>query len=215
MKQNILSRQMPAIAAAIFAILLVPGCTGFSEPPKPVESYVLSYPAPMTAGTKTTAPDAVLAVQAFDAAAPYRSRHMVYADHQLRRKTYAYHQWVSKPSEMVRDRIMRDLQAARAVRSVTRAEKRLEAPTHVLWATIEAFYEDDTRSPWQAVLELTATLSVTRSGQSGHCIIMTKTYQARQNLSQNNPLGLARAMSKALAEISEDLGADLRKALRR
>ncbi|MCF8027431.1 MAG: PqiC family protein [Desulfobacteraceae bacterium] len=208
--------QMPAIAAAIFAILLLPGCTGFSQPPKPVESYVLSYPAPMTAAdTRTTAPDAVLAVQAFDAAAPYQSRQMVYADHRLRRKTYAYHQWVSKPAEMIRDLIIRDLQAAQAVRSVTRAEKRLEPPTHVLWATIEAFYEDDTRSPWQAVLELTATLAETRSGQSGRCLIMTKTYQARQDLEQNNPLGQARAMSTALAEISEDLAADLRKALRR
>lgn len=215
MKQNILFIQMPAIAAAIFAILLLPGCTGFSEPPRAVESYVLSYPAPMPADTKITAPDAVLAVQAFDAAAPYRSRQMVYADHQLRRKTYAYHQWVSKPTEMVRDLIIRDLQAAQAVQSVTRAEKRLESPTHVLWATIEAFYEDDTRSPWQAVLELTATLAETQSGQSGRSIIMTKTYQARQDLEQNNPLGQARAMSTALAEISEDLAADLQKALGR
>ncbi|MFW6283994.1 MAG: ABC-type transport auxiliary lipoprotein family protein [Desulfosalsimonas sp.] len=214
-KPDILSIPMAAVAAAVFAIMALPGCAGFSEPPKSVESYVLSYPAPMPADDNSGPPDAVIAVRAFDAADPYRSRQMVYADHELRRKNYTYHQWASKPADMVRDRIIRDLQAAQAARSVTLAEKRLEKPTHLLWASIEAFYEDDTRSPWQAVLEMKATLAETRSGRSGRSIVMTKTYQARQDLSQNNPLGLARAMSTALAEISEDLAADIRKALKR
>lgn len=216
MKPNTFSILMPAIVAAIFAIMLLPGCAGFNQPPKPVESYVLSYPGPMPANDKSSAPDAVLAVRAFDAAEPYRSRQMVYADHQLRRKNYTYHQWAAKPADMVRDQIISDLAAAHAAKSVTRAEKTLETPTHVLGASIEAFYEDDTKNPWQAVIKIRTTLAETRSGQSGgRSVIMTKTYQATQDLSQNNPLGLARAMSTALAEISNDLAADIRKALER
>jgi uncharacterized lipoprotein YmbA len=213
MKQKLLSMLVPAMTAAIIAAMIIPGCATLNDPPEPVQYYTLSYPAPDAPANGTAHPGVVLAVKAFDAGDPYRSRQMVYADNQYRRQTYVYHQWISKPADMLRDRLVRDLRAAQVAGAVLCAEKSLQPPTHTLEVFIEAFHEDDAGNPWQAVLTLTATLAGNPDLDSNPSVLLQKTYEVRKDLDQNNPLGLAEAMSKALARSSNRIIADIHDAL--
>ncbi|MBS3809935.1 MAG: membrane integrity-associated transporter subunit PqiC, partial [Desulfobacterales bacterium] len=86
-------------------------------------------------------------------------------------------------------------------------------PTHILNASIEDFYEDDTKTKWEAVLTLSVTLTPAQPSSAEAPVLLQKTYQVRKTMEQNNPRGLAMAMSKAMAEISGHMLKDIGKSL--
>ncbi len=197
------------MAALVTAAAAFTGCSGLRAEPEQIQYYTLSYQPAQLNDKDPAHPAVVLEVRPFDAAAPYRSRQIVYADNQYRRKTYVYHQWISKPADMLRDLIIRDLRAANFAGAVTGTSKDVQRPTHVLKASIEAFYEDDAQNPWQAVLVLTATLASSPGNGSSPAILLQKTYEARKEMDQNNPMGLVSAMSTAFAGASGQIISDI------
>ena len=207
MKKNMLC----ALAAAL-GVMLLQGCGTFQAPPRQVDLYTLAYPPPDAAEAEQRLP-VHLAVSPFQAVAPYHSNRMVYADNDYRRSTYTYHKWLAKPAEMINSFIIRDIRAARIVE--TASELGGHDSTHVLSGRVEAFYEDDSRDPWAAVLGLSVTLSKKAPAASDSPVLLQKTYRTRRDLEQNNPLSFAKAMSRALQTVSKRMVADIRERLKR
>lgn len=199
-----------AAAAVIFGIQ---GCGTLQAPMQPVRFYTLSYPAPKAPKNATPLPG-ILKIEPLRAAEPYGSNRIVYAENEYSRSTYVYHQWISKPADMVGGLLLRDLRASQIIETLVGPQGALQ-PTHTLRATVESFYEDDAGKKWEAVLAIDVILAGTGGPSTPRPVLLHKTYRCRKPLEQNNPLGLARAMSKALAEVSSRLIDDLRHALGR
>lgn len=202
----------------IFCVLLavlammIQGCGAFQTPSRQVELYTPAYPAPEAVKPDETLP-ARLVVKPFRASAPYRTDRMVYADNAYRRNTYTYHRWISKPAEMVDSFIVRDIRAAQIAAAV--CTDACQNPTHILEGTVTEFYEDDSRDPWTAVLAISITLSEKAPAASDGPVLLQKTYSVHRDLEQNNPLGFAKAMSRALETVSERMVADIQERLKR
>ncbi|MFO8141030.1 MAG: ABC-type transport auxiliary lipoprotein family protein [Marinobacter sp.] len=189
---------------------VVHGCGAIKSQPEQVSLYTLSYPAPRALKTDSSS-SALLEVKPFLAAGPYRSDRIVYAESKYKRSSYVYHKWQTEPAGMVGDLIMRDIRASQVAETVVSAPD--TPPTHTLQATIDSFYEDDSQDTWEAVLELTVTLSDNSSDSPENRIILHKTYTERKAMEQNNPLGLAEAMSRAVEEVSTRMIKDISKHL--
>ncbi|MFW6334642.1 MAG: ABC-type transport auxiliary lipoprotein family protein [Desulfosalsimonas sp.] len=204
--KNPFSRVFLLAAAAALAC----GCGGFKNPPKQVHSYILSYQSGQNAADDFPA-ISVLGIKPFKTASLYRTEKMVYSDNPYTRSTYVYHRWAYNPAEMVENLLTRDLRKAKAAGAVVSMPD--PRATHVLEATINEFYEDDSGDQWKAVLEITVALYGSKAGQqeaSGD-IVMSRTYRCEKTMEKNNPLALARAMSAALREVSASMIKDLSK----
>ncbi|MFW6335352.1 MAG: ABC-type transport auxiliary lipoprotein family protein [Desulfosalsimonas sp.] len=186
------------------------GCGAFKSQPEQVKLYTLSYPAPRALKTDSS-PPALLEVKPFRAAGPYRSEKIVYAENKYKRSSYVYHKWQTEPAGMVGDLIMRDIRASQVAEAVVSTPD--TQPTHTLQGSIEAFYEDDSQDPWEAVVEITVTLSEDNPGSPESGVIMHRTYTERKTMEQNNPLGLAEAMSRAVEKVSSRMIKDISKHL--
>lgn len=198
------------IGGMLIGVIALTGgaCTGLKEPPQSFQYYTLHYPPPEADGNRTALP-AALYIKSFEASEPYSSRNMVYADNAYRRNTYAYHQWLTAPEEMVTDCFVRDLRAAQITEAVMTSAGSTKA-THVITGHINSFYEDDTQQKWQAVLDLTLTVTSTgRNTEKPERRTFQKTYQTTETLGQNNALGLAQAMSQAMQRVSDRIISDL------
>ncbi|MCF8094295.1 MAG: PqiC family protein [Desulfobacteraceae bacterium] len=194
---------------AAFA-MMIPGCSAFNTPPKQVDLYTLAYPAPEAVKAGKTVP-VRLAVKPFRVFTPYSSDRIVYAENKHHRSMYVYHKWIAKPGEIVGSLVIRDIRAAQIVEAVFYEGG--QNPNHTLECTLEAFYEDDSQDPWEAVLAVNLILTKNHPANSGSQILLQKTYQTRKALEQNNPLGLARAMSRALEGVTERMIKDIQKSL--
>ena len=85
--------------------------------------------------------------------------------------------------------------------------------THRLAGTLESFNEQDLKDVWNAVLSLTVTLI--KENESDDCkrICLQKTYTETQPCESKNPQSLAKAMSYAMAQVSERVISDIYKVL--
>lgn len=200
------SRIIHIITLAAVAALLQ-GCGTFRSPPQEVRLYTLTYPSPQSSenGAQNRA---VLRIEPVRAADPYGSERIVYAENKYSRGTYVYHKWAAKPTEMIGNLIIRDIRASQIAEAVATTPSR-SSFTHSLSINVKAFYEDDSDDPWQAVLQITALLAEKRPQDQNGRVLMDKTYSSEKALEQNNPLGLAEAMSAALQEVSSDMIKDI------
>ncbi|MCF8110794.1 MAG: ABC-type transport auxiliary lipoprotein family protein [Desulfobacteraceae bacterium] len=202
MKSRIL--QILTLAAVV---VLAQGCGAFRSPPEEVRLYTLTYPPVQTSETGSQS-RAVLKIEPLRAADPYGSDTIVYAKNKYSRGTYVYHKWAAKPAEMIGDLIIRDIRASQIAEAVVTSASRASF-THSLHVNIDAFYEDDSADPWQAVVQITVLLEENRPQNQNARVLMHKTYRSEKAMEQNNPLGLARAMSAALQEISTSMIKDI------
>ncbi|MFW6011053.1 MAG: ABC-type transport auxiliary lipoprotein family protein [Desulfosalsimonas sp.] len=200
------SRIFQIIILATVAALLQ-GCGAFRSPPEEVRLYTLTYPPPQNSETGSQN-RAVLKIEPLRAADPYGSDTIVYAKNKYSRGTYVYHKWAAKPAEMIGDLIIRDIRASQIAEAVVTSASRASF-THSLHLNIDDFYEDDSADPWQAVVQITVLLEENRPQNQKARVLMHKTYRSKKALEQNNPLGLAEAMSAALQEVSSDMIKDI------
>lgn len=199
--------RLAGVSIVMGLIVLVGFACGLGQPPRSVQYYTLHYPPPET--VTQTPHSAAIHVKSVAAPAPYDTRHIVYADNAYRRNTYTYHQWASEPEEMLTACLVRDLRAANIAKTVMTASPPPNT-THIIEWEINSFYEDDSRKQWHAVLDLTLTL--TSAGKSPHPsgeVVFQKTYRVTRPLSRNNPLSLARSMSKAMRKVSGQIADDV------
>ncbi len=179
-------------------VLLACGC-GFKQQPPVVRYYILDYTAP---DPIDAAPLPVsIHVKRLQTQAPYDSRRIVYAENAFQRTTYSYHQWMANPADMITGLIVRDLRTTDFAKTIVTGTPGSRVD-HIIEGTIEEFYENDTTPDWQAVLSLSFTLIRTGDDTLRETVLFQKTYRRIEPMERNNPVSLARGMSKAMQTIS-------------
>ncbi len=193
----------------ILSFLLATGCTSLRQPPKPISFYTLGYDAPKPIATKPK--PAVIYLKRLQGLPPFSSRQIVYGTSQCKRNVYHYHQWIADPADMVTTLLARDLRHTNIAEAVVTSPGELPI-TNRLMGTLNDFYEYDEKAGWKA--EISLTLLFTREKPDGsQQFIFQKTYRATRPLGQKNPLGLSKAMSRALSDISARVAADINRNL--
>ena len=189
----------------LFAAALT-ACMGSSAPTKPIYYYALDYAAPFP---QTDQPlPYVLRVARFNVSPPFDSRRIVYAGKGLQRNTYAYHQWIVAPGELLTYLIARDLRQTHAYKAVLPPDATLNA-SHTVYGWVEQFIEQDGGSANQAALRLHITLAADMEPDPDKRILFQKTYSATEPCADSTTEGLAQAMSAAAAKISAALTQDI------
>jgi cholesterol transport system auxiliary component len=197
----------------VFLILLfmglIGGCMG-SQAKRPVmEFYSLNYDPPVSE-TVTRLP-LIISIMPFQGVPPYDTTRIIYSRNRFTRNIYFYHQWIAEPGEMITDLLARDIRSANIVCAVMISED--IAATHVIKGTVEAFYEQDNKEKWNAILSLTVTLIKKDEGDITKKICFQKNYTKSQTCEEKSPRGLADAMSIAMSKVSEMVIADIYRAL--
>lgn len=195
-------------------ILLVIGLTGCfgTAPPPPVRQYVLEYPPPLA--REAPAVDGVLKVARFTADRLYASPAMLYRQGEYRRDAYRDRRWRVPPAEMVTDFLKRDLRAAGLFRAVLTARDPGE-PRFQLEGWLEEFLEADEGKGRKASLVATVALRDASAAGADGLIAFQKTYRCESLFTGQEGADFAGAMSRAMAEFSAQVIADVAKALKK
>lgn len=183
--------------------LLFPGCATVRPQPEPVKYYTLSYDPPAPPDCLTTGNNKPLSIhlKRLNANAPYDTNQIIYAESPYQRSSYAYHRWISTPANMVSSLLLRDIEKTGIAEAVITAPAG-NTVTHRIEGTIIDFYENDAPGDWEAVFELQLMLIRSDRTAGAEKLMLKKTYREIRTLKKNNPLDLARAMSKALEAVS-------------
>ena len=186
------------------------GCADLSKPSNKVSLYTLEY-AVQPANDLKPLPW-VLRVERFSASPLYETENMVYRDKPFKKESYSFYQWRAKPQDLVAYFLMRDLQQSGIFKAVLPAASALPA-THLVFGNIEEFLEADQEPAWQAVLAVTVVLRAQKETDIMKSILLQKTYTATETCKFKNPQAVAEAMSRAMAQVSQQIIRDIHQAL--
>jgi ABC-type uncharacterized transport system auxiliary subunit len=190
-------------------ILLSSGCVGPKNKRLTTEFYTLNYDAPEQ--KKDHPLPFLISMEPLDAVPPYDTTRMIYATSLFTVNSYAYHEWITYPAEMVTFLLSRDLRNAGIVQTVMINDSRLA--THRISGRVESFCEQDIQEQWQACLSVSLTLIKLDEADITKMICLQKNYTATQSCPHNNPEGLAIAMSAAMSTLSSEIIDDIHAAL--
>ncbi len=190
-------------------MLMCGGCMGPKGKRAATEFYTLNYDPPARR-TEAALPYCI-SVEPFDAVPPYDSTRMIFSTSPFTLNSYAYHEWIAYPADMVEFIIVRDLQSAGIVQSVFTGDSRFA--THRLIGKVSTFCEQDFENDWNALLSVSMTLLRINEPNITKIICFQKTYTAAEPCPRKNPKGFAMAMSAAMAKISDEIIRDIEQSL--
>jgi ABC-type uncharacterized transport system auxiliary subunit len=179
---------------ALLPLFVATGCFGSNA----VDEHFYSLSGPRTPLEKGGGPR--LLVSDFSPAAGYDTSKLAYriSEHEIR--YYAYRQWVSDPTRMLTEMIIRHLKASGRFSQVARGDK-IRDPDAVLEGTIDAIEEVDAEDSWKARLAMTFQL---RRGDSEK-FAMRHAFDVTMPCARRNPEEVAKTISSILARESERL----------
>jgi len=174
---------------AIIAVLLA-ACGG-SAPQ--VRYYQLAVQTPVTPSTG----DKVLVVEALSSDAAYDDERIVYRHSPYQLDYYNYHRWSATPGALVGGYLEQALGRSGDFKAVVREQ--VSDASLVLGGRITALEEvDNDPKHWVGRIALELTLTDPKTGE----IVWTQRFEENEPLEQQNPEGLARALSTALQRIA-------------
>ncbi|RJQ87939.1 MAG: hypothetical protein C4519_00115 [Desulfobacteraceae bacterium] len=182
-----------------FFILLPSACMRPSSAPRSVHYYTLNYPGAVVPIERAL--PLVLRVERFNAAPPFNSQRIIYADKGSHRNAYTYFQWVAAPGELIAFFLARDLKHSRGFQAVLTPDTAL-APTHTVTGWVEEFLEEDFSEPAQACASIHLLLIDARNPDPLRRILLQKSYRAKAPCGSKTPAALSEAMSAVMAELS-------------
>lgn len=199
---------------AIFASVLLcfgflSGCSIKDKTPPSIAYYTIDYDVP--ALNPVPALPVTLSIEKFRTSPPFNTNRIIYSKNRFSQNKYYYHQWMSAPDEMITRLLARDLVASNRFLAVIASGNAMT--THQLTGTVDEFYEQDTDSQWNGVLSVTISLVDLKENDDAVRFILQKNYKKSYPLDQNNPIGLTRALSLAMSEISGLIISDIYQAL--
>jgi len=181
-------------------------CMGNTSPPKPTYYYTLDYEAPPVSLNHQL--PCTVRVERFSVSPPYQSQRIIYAGSGTRRNSYAYHQWIAGPGELLPYFLVRDLRHTNGFKAVLTPDASLST-THSLHGWVEEFVERDAASGWQAVATIHISLINNMNADPTRKIMLQKRYHAAAPCKAKTPSALAQAMSAAVAQISSEVAKDI------
>ena len=195
-----------ALLGLIAALLLAAGCgLPKSRPPIQVKQWTLEYPAPKPGSAKLPAG---LKVMRFQAVQAFLGAEMVYRPTSNERGTYNYNRWFASPSDLVGDFLLRDLRSQGAF-TVVYSNRQPQRPRFILEGGVEEFLEVDDGQEWHAALKVNLTLLDIKQHNAVKRLLFQRDYTLTAPMQRKNPAGLAKAMSRAMAEFSQKARADI------
>jgi ABC-type uncharacterized transport system auxiliary subunit len=186
-------------------LLLLPGCLG-SQAPTMIRQWVLEYDTPAISGCSPL--PAVIELERFSTAWAFNSQEMVYQPQAQERGVYPYNRWRKNPGDMVGDLLVRDLRRSGLFKAVL-SPSQAGGARFRLEGGVERFLEMDQAQGWRAELRLVLTLMDLNQKNLPDRVILQKEYQADAPIQPKGAAGLARAMSRALAQVSGQALADI------
>ena len=194
----------------VIVCTLLCGCSLRPAPPPPVEFYTLSYDTPDT--TSLPALPVVLSIEKFCTIPPYNTQRIIYSSDRYLRNQYYYHRWMAAPEDIITPLLARDMIASHGFQAVMVTCNFLT--DYQLTGSIDEFYEQDTKTGWNAVLSITVSLINRNAKEEKDRIVFQKQYKKIQTMAHKNPESLARAMSTALSGISHMMITDIYRILK-
>jgi len=192
---------MIRLTALIALIVLTSACGG-----KIAETrfYQLAQPdAKPQSGTD------ILVLESLTTDAAYDDDRIVYRTTPFRLDYYNYHRWTSTPGVMVGNYLEQALETHGTFRAVVR-ERTPDAPA-VLTGRVLAIEEvDHSRTEWRGRIAVELVLSDAHTG----AILWTERIDESEPLRQQNPEGLAQALSIAMSRIAAHAVPAIEKAIR-
>jgi ABC-type uncharacterized transport system auxiliary subunit len=174
---------------AIIAVLLA-ACGGTAPQ---VRYYQLAVQTPATPGSG----DKVLVVEALSADAAYDDERIVYRHSPYQLDYYNYHRWSATPGALVGGYLEQALDRSGDFKAVVRDQS--SDASLVLGGRLTALEEVDTDPKhWVGRIAIELTLTDPKTGE----IVWTQRFEETEPLAQQNPEGLARAISTALQRIA-------------
>jgi hypothetical protein len=205
---------MKSFFSVVLGLLVVSLTLGGCLPPRhhipPIHYYTLEYDPPR-AQENATVP-AIIEVTRFSIAPDYATMRMVYKDSPFKRSEYAYHRWHADPADLVTSFLRRDCLRSGVFLAVNDPGM-VHAPTHIISGSVDGFYERDRADAWEAVLEVTITLSKADEPDVSKRILLQRAYSSVQTCATRTPQGVARAMSLAMEDISRQIRAHVAAAI--
>lgn len=186
--------------------LVLSGCMAASDPPKTTYYYTLEYVSAVD-NLKQQLP-LILRVERFSVSPPFHTQRIIYAGKGAHRNSYAYHQWIAAPGELLPYFFVRDLRRSNGFKAVLPPDSSLSA-THSLHGWVEQFIEKDNSKKWQAVATIHVSLINKLNIDSTQKIMLQKRYHAAVDCDAKTPEALAQAMGKAVAQITARVTKDL------
>jgi cholesterol transport system auxiliary component len=184
---------------------------GCGQPPMLVQKYLLDYPAPVLKGTPL---EDNLGVEKFEVDEAFNRTAMVYRPSPYQADTYKYSSWRVNPGFMVADYLTRDLRDSHLFKAVLTADGS-KLTRFILEGGVREIQEVDQGELWQASLVLNITLLDTSQTEITKRVLFQKTYRAAEPMTEKTPAGLAQAMSRALAQISQRIITDVYQAAKK
>ena len=194
-----------SLAMAAAGVFLLSGCFG-GQPGRMTEQYAFDY-APPEQKALTMLPETIT-VERFSAAQLYNSTAMVYQEGPGQRDQYVYHRWRINPADLVSDYLLRDLRSANLFKGVFNYRSS-ESSRFQLEGDVEEFQELIEKEDHRAIVSLNATLIDTARTGLPDRILFQKNYMIEEPIEENNPAGMAKGMSQAMAKVSKLLLSDI------
>lgn len=187
-------------------LLFTFGCVDLKQKAVSMQYFTLEYDPPSISGLAPL--PLVIKVERFSVAPPYNSTRIIYSNGSYKRDEYFYYKWRANPGALTTYFIRRDMANAGVFDAVLPPGSRFPF-TYLLEGAVEQFYEMDEGEHWMAVLSLTITVMDSKDPDVSGNVLFQKTYHKRQGCRQNNPTGLAEAMSLAMRDVSTDIIRDV------
>jgi len=198
------------ILPLVFVLLLTAACTPAKSPGRAFEYYTLEYASPVFGNRPPF--NELVTVERFSSAPAFNTTAMVYRSAPSVLNTYTFHRWKSSPPEMVTDLVLRDLRQSGLFKAVFSGYDEVDA-RFVLQGRPEEFLEIEDRGSRKALLSLDITLLERSRRDAAGSVIFQKTYRALEPLESQTPVALARAMSRAMEQVSRQATSDIYEAV--
>ena len=182
--------------------LLMSSCATMKQPSLRIEHYTLEYGPPKPLERRPL--PVTLKIERFSAAPPYDTQQMVYREGSFKRETYAYHRWRAHPGDLLSNALARDMRHSALFRAVLQEGSSVGA-THIMEGSVDEFFEWNDEEGWKAVLTLTVTLIKGTEPTTSRQVLFQNTFRAVRPCKEKTPLGLAEAMSEAMARVSGEI----------
>ena len=196
----------PAFWIFFFIAFSLTACMTQSAPPKPTYYYTLDYPTPSIRLNHQL--PTVLRIERFVVSPPFNTQRIIYAGKGSHRNSYAYHQWIAAPGELLPYFLARDLRKTNGFKAVLTPSASLAA-THSLHGWVEEFIEKDGSKDCAAGVTIHISLINNRNADPTAKIMLQKRYHASARCSSRTPAAFADAMSKAVSDISTNIAKDI------
>lgn len=182
------------------------GCANLKQAPLEIRYYTIEYdPPPPVDGEPEPC---VIKIDRFQTSPLYDSNRIVFKSGEFMRDEYIYHKWRAHPGELVSFFLARDFSETGRFRATLHSDS-ISPYTHLITGAVEDFYQQRSGQSGEAVLTVAVTLIDNTRPVKGSPVLMQKKYRLREKTGDGGPPDLAKAMSNAMQQVSENILKDV------